>query len=140
MVLADTVAGVVDAELAELLARHGSAHVDLLRRVLSAGFIARSPELAFLYAQVEALNHVHGAPIKLQTQGPDREKLKACKARTLLIVGDEDKLSPPQAVEWLSRQLPSARMEVIANAGHSAYFERPEEFNRLVLAFLDEAR
>ncbi|MDO8279656.1 MAG: alpha/beta hydrolase [Burkholderiaceae bacterium] len=136
MVLADTVAGVVDPELKELLAAFGFSHADLMQRVLSAGFLKREPVLSFLYSQIEALNHIQGTPIKLVPQGPDRDSLQACQVPTLLIVGDEDALSPPQAIAWMARQMPRSRMAVIEGAGHSAYFEKPLEFNRLVAQFL----
>jgi 3-oxoadipate enol-lactonase len=136
LVLADTIAGVVDAELTEILERFGSPPKDLMQRVLSAGFRSRDPELAFLYAQIEALNHATGTPIQLERQGPGQEQLRRCTAPTLLVVGDEDTIAPVRAVEWLTGHLPSARMAVIEGAGHSAYFEKPQEFNSLVLAFL----
>lgn len=136
VVLADTIAGVVDPELAGLVAALGPAPKDLMPRVLSAGFRTREPELAFLYERIEALNHVAGHPLALQTKGPGRADLQRCRCPVLLVVGDQDPLVSVAAAQWLARQLPDARLEVIADAGHSAYYEKPGDFNRLLRDFL----
>jgi pimeloyl-ACP methyl ester carboxylesterase len=39
-------------------------------------------------------------------------------------------------VERVVRQIPYALFVKIPGVGHSAYFEKPEEFNRIVLEFL----
>ena len=57
---------------------------------------------------------------------------------TLLIVGEEDALAPPQIMEQMARCIAHARLIKVPGAGHSVYFERPEEFNRILLAFLRE--
>jgi len=55
---------------------------------------------------------------------------------TLLLVGEEDVLTPPQAMASVAAQLPQARFVTVPQAGHSVYFERAEEFNRIVGEFL----
>jgi len=55
-------------------------------------------------------------------------------------VGEEDVLTPPQAMESITEQIPHARFVKIPQAGHSAYFEHPEEFNRVVREFLREVQ
>jgi 3-oxoadipate enol-lactonase len=137
--LADTIAGVVDPELSQLVAALGPAPKDLMPRVLSAGFRMREPQLAFLYEEMEALNHVWESPIKLQSQGPGKAELQSCRLPFLLVVGDQDPLVSVEAAAWMARQLPQARMEVIVDAGHSAYYERPDVFNHLLRGFFASA-
>lgn len=55
---------------------------------------------------------------------------------TLIIVGSEDKLTPPSDAEKMSQSIPRARLEVIATAGHLSNLEQSETFNRLVADFL----
>jgi len=38
----------------------------------------------------------------------------------------------------MSRRIPHSRFVKVPGAGHSAYFEKPEDFNRLVADFLIE--
>ena len=56
---------------------------------------------------------------------------------TLVVVGTEDVEDIRAASAALAEQLPNARLETIAGAGHLPSLERPEELNRLLLAFLE---
>lgn len=57
---------------------------------------------------------------------------------TLVLVGADDRLTPPSMAKEIAARIPHARLEVIADAGHLPNIEQPEAFNRLVLAFLSE--
>ncbi len=57
---------------------------------------------------------------------------------TMLIVGEEDALIAPRIMEIMALRIPHARLLKVPGAGHSVYFERPEEFNRALIGFLRE--
>jgi len=59
-------------------------------------------------------------------------------APTLLVVGDHDQPDILRIAERLSREIPGARLEHIADAAHVPSMERPGEFDRIVLGFLAE--
>jgi pimeloyl-ACP methyl ester carboxylesterase len=71
----------------------------------------------------------------LRTRAP--EELAAAGCPVLFIAGDEDVLIPPIAADIIAAVVPGARAVHIADAGHSAYFERAQVFNRHVAEFLD---
>ena len=54
----------------------------------------------------------------------------------LVVVGEEDQITPPQVAKEIADALPGARLEVVPKAGHLANLERPEVFNRLLTDFL----
>ena len=54
----------------------------------------------------------------------------------LFINGDEDCVFPPFAGAALAALAPKGRAVMVPRAGHSVYFERPAEFNRVVGEFL----
>lgn len=54
----------------------------------------------------------------------------------LLAAGEDDMVDFRNAVEELAAQLPQARRARIADCGHLAPLEAPEEFRRLVLEFV----
>lgn len=54
----------------------------------------------------------------------------------LLIWGDRDQVIPLDYGNLMAKQLPKARFVVIKGAGHMPFYEKPDEFNRLVLDFL----
>ena len=68
------------------------------------------------------------------------DRLGAITAPTLVVVGEQDLLTPPWVARELADAIPGARFEVIVGAGssHVAPIERPDEFNRLVSNFLAE--
>jgi 3-oxoadipate enol-lactonase len=57
-----------------------------------------------------------------------------------IVVGDEDKLTPPEMSRQMADRIAGARFSVIEGAGHLSNIEQPERFNRAVLAFLLEHR
>ncbi|MEO3890196.1 alpha/beta fold hydrolase [Nonomuraea sp. B5E05] len=64
------------------------------------------------------------------------ETLRALKVPLLVVVGEEDELSPPSDAEEMVRAVPEGRLEVIPKAGHLSAVEQPEAFNAVVTEFL----
>ncbi|MFL5979716.1 MAG: alpha/beta fold hydrolase, partial [Gaiellaceae bacterium] len=63
--------------------------------------------------------------------------LSAVTARSLVVVGAFDRPDFHEIAEQLAREIPDARHEVIAGAGHLPSMEQPEETARLVRDFLN---
>ena len=68
------------------------------------------------------------------------DRLTAITAPTLVIVGEQDLLTPPWIAREVADGIPDARFETIRGDGssHLLPIERPGEFNQLVLDFLSE--
>jgi pimeloyl-ACP methyl ester carboxylesterase len=62
--------------------------------------------------------------------------LRQLQVRALLMGGDADLWAPPSVVRMFAAGVPGSEMAIVPEAGHSAYWEQPEIFNRTVLAFL----
>jgi 3-oxoadipate enol-lactonase len=56
---------------------------------------------------------------------------------TLVIVGDEDIVTPPSASEFLVKNIAGAALIKIPGAGHLTNIEKPEAFNAALGPFLD---
>ena len=65
-----------------------------------------------------------------------RGRLGAITARTLVLVGAEDVLTPPSESEELARDIPNATLRVLPRGGHGFSAEYAEDFNAAVLEFL----
>jgi pimeloyl-ACP methyl ester carboxylesterase len=65
------------------------------------------------------------------------ERLHEIAVPTLVIVGDMDDESIAKMGDLLATRIPGAQKEIISGAAHLPNMERPEEFNRRVLAFLN---
>jgi pimeloyl-ACP methyl ester carboxylesterase len=68
----------------------------------------------------------------------DDAALRRITARTLLIWGAEDTLTPLAQGERLADLLPDAQLVIIPNAGHQPFEEAPQAFNQVLIAFLNE--
>jgi aminoacrylate hydrolase len=66
-----------------------------------------------------------------------RAGLARIKAPTLIIASDNDFITPAYHAEALGRAIPGARLAILRGGGHSISKTRTEEFNRLVLEFLE---
>jgi pimeloyl-ACP methyl ester carboxylesterase len=66
------------------------------------------------------------------------DRLDGIKAPTLVIVGEQDLLTPPWVAREVALGIPGARFATITGDGssHVVPLERPDEFNRLVTNFL----
>ena len=68
---------------------------------------------------------------------PISARLDEIQAPTLVVLGEEDVPDIHQIGRRLAGAIQSARLATIPNAAHLPNLERPDEFNRLVLGFLD---
>ena len=136
LVLAGTTGGIGEEEIVEVL-RQRKPTDDVLDRAVAPSFRHREPEKAFLYKEINLMNPPRDLEPNGFTsgEGPKASDLAQMRVPTLLIVGEEDVVMPPAVIEASHRLIPGSRLEVVAGAGHSVYFERPEIFNRLVLEF-----
>jgi pimeloyl-ACP methyl ester carboxylesterase len=65
-----------------------------------------------------------------------RDRLGEVGARTLAVVGEHDRMTPPASHETLQDGIPDCRLERVADAGHLAMLERPAAINDLLVEFL----
>ena len=139
LVMADTTGGFGDARMVQLRADGEAALAgpNPPPRTYARHFPQEQPAQAFLYEQIRALNPPRReAPVP----GPTAELVRSLRAPTLLIVGEHDVIAPPSIMKMFQSYIPQARLAEVAGAGHSVYFEKPQEFNRLVLEFLAGVR
>ncbi len=68
------------------------------------------------------------------------EALARIKAPTLVLTGDADLYQPPSRMREFASHIQNAKMVVIPESGHSAYWEQPIAFNSAVLSFLEMHR
>ena len=68
---------------------------------------------------------------------PDRRgDLPKIAVPTLVLVGEEDVITPPAEAQAMAEAIPNARLEVIPQAGHMAPYENPAAANAAILRFL----
>ena len=72
-----------------------------------------------------------------ELEPPAAGRLEEIAVPTLVIVGDKDSPDIIASSRLLAEGIRGARLEVMRGVAHVPNMERPDEFNRLVLEFLD---
>jgi 3-oxoadipate enol-lactonase len=67
-----------------------------------------------------------------------RDRAREIRVPTLVLVGEQDLVTPVDVSQELTDLIPQARMQVITGAGHLGNIERPAEFNASIDEFLRE--
>jgi pimeloyl-ACP methyl ester carboxylesterase len=75
----------------------------------------------------------------LAWNGTRTRRLGAIRVPTLVLVGKDDILTPPEFARALARLIPRARLRVLPG-GHAFFIEEAEAFNRMVIRFLKSVR
>jgi pimeloyl-ACP methyl ester carboxylesterase len=106
---------------------------------ISERYMQEQPALTFLY---EAIGQLNG---RRRTETMTEE---ACKlyphefagytVPTLLMGGRHDHFLTPDHHLHIASLIPGAKTHTFENSGHSAYWEEPDEYNRVVAGFLRE--
>jgi len=64
-------------------------------------------------------------------------KLPEIKIPVLIIVGKEDKITPPEAANAMHEKIKDSSLQIIPNAGHLSNLENQEDFNNQLKKFID---
>lgn len=149
LVLADTRPGADSDEararrrqMLALLAEHGLAGIaaEMLPALISrSSYVARPEVVARVRALIEANPpEAIAAAVGALMHRPDSTPLLAeIDVPCLLIVGEEDTLTPPAVSYEMQRQLPRAEVSIVAGAGHLSNLEAPDQFGCILRAFLE---
>jgi pimeloyl-ACP methyl ester carboxylesterase len=85
-------------------------------------------------------NEASGMGYERVLEPPAVNRLAEIQVPTLIIVGDRDRPEIIEAADLLERSIPQARRAVIPGTAHLPNMEKPQEFNRFVLEFLEGLR
>lgn len=72
----------------------------------------------------------------MRTRADATGVLSSIAVPVLVVVGEDDPLTPPSAAESMAEAIPGARLEVVPAAGHLSNLENPDAFNRVLEEFL----
>jgi pimeloyl-ACP methyl ester carboxylesterase len=124
VIAADSAAPVVDAMLPRLFAKmtreQHPERVEPMKDVMSQ----TSPR------------GIAGALRGMAARPDRRADLPKIVVPVLVLVGDEDVVTPVAESKSMAEALPNARLEVISHAGHLAPYENPSDANAAILRFL----
>lgn len=148
LILADTRPGADTPEaqanrenVARIAETQGTAAIADLQvpRVLSEYTRQHHPEVEIRVRQMIESSTVQGIAAASRGMGQRADStdlLATIACPTLVIVGDQDVLTPPGLAQEYAAQIPGAQLAVITNAGHLSNLEQPEAFLQAIEGFL----
>jgi 3-oxoadipate enol-lactonase len=74
----------------------------------------------------------------LATRNSTCEKLSEIEVPVLILVGKEDRVTPPAASRLMNGKISGSEMLTIVHAGHVANMENPEAFNEALIKFMQQ--
>lgn len=149
LVLCDTSAGSREAQdparIAAFLAKrrepllHGETPATLAPTLVEeiAGPNIEPAARAELTASLAALHaESYLKTLDMATRFTDFPDFATIDVPTLVVVGSEDRIAPPNHARAMAETIPGAELAVIDGAGHISNVEAPDAFNRVVGYFL----
>ena len=139
---ADTPEGKQKREELIALARAEGAAAIADRQV--TGLIGKStrekqPELVERTRSVmaaESVDGIVGALQAMRDRADSTDLLSTIDVPTLIVVGDEDVITPVKESRAMHELVPASRLEIIPGAGHLSNLERPAAFNAALSDFV----
>jgi pimeloyl-ACP methyl ester carboxylesterase len=65
-----------------------------------------------------------------------RPSLAAIRCPTLMLVGEQDSLTPPERAAEIANGISGSRLVTIPECGHMSTYEQPQRVNAALLEFL----
>jgi 3-oxoadipate enol-lactonase len=129
-------------ENAQRALKEGMAPIveSMLPKLLSAETRERGGELLERVRLMMLRTSPEGAAAALRAMASRRDQtdlLPSIKVPTLIVVGNEDVVTPPADAEAMNEKIEGSRLVVVEGAGHLSNVERPGEFNRALFEFIE---
>jgi pimeloyl-ACP methyl ester carboxylesterase len=141
LIMSDTTGGYSTPEMAELrrtLSPQGAS----IDRAFAPDFSKREPARAFLYREISSLtlaaNPAPATPAGSPAASTDIGPVLTKRIPVLFIVGEQDQIIPPPIIEAMHKKMPGSQLVKVPGAGHSVYFEKPDDYNKIVMEFLQK--
>ena len=141
LVVATSIGGVQDPSYLEVQTRLRPAEIQALPvelREVGPSYRGTNPEGVWRWLEIKHTSLPEGTTrLRQSPREPiTYRRLEAMAVPVLVLVGEADLLSPPALMRLLATHIPGCGFVTVPEAGHAAFWEQPEVWNRLVLEFL----
>jgi pimeloyl-ACP methyl ester carboxylesterase len=143
LTLSSGTGGVSDEDYAQTLARirpPGFDEYPVEFRELSPAYRASNPEGTARWKAIAESAVTGRRDGQANLNRIDWAAVEQMPVPALLIGGEADLYMPPPVMREFASHFPNGELLLVPEAGHSAYWEQPEIFNRAVLDFISRHR
>jgi pimeloyl-ACP methyl ester carboxylesterase len=77
-----------------------------------------------------------GTQLALASRTDTTPILSAINVPTCIIVGEQDKLTPPSTAQTMHKKITGSELHILPNAAHMSNLENANDFNETIIAFL----
>lgn len=138
-VLATSQGAIVDPEFVAVLDRIVPPALRALPielREVGPSYRAENPDGVERWLQIIHESGGETAPRQRRFLTLTLDLLETLRVPTLVLAADADLLAPPALMRLMADRIPGCEFATVADAGHSAHWERPAAWNQHVLSFL----
>ena len=142
VVLAHSLGGISDPELSPLVAadRAEAVKLPVLDRLLTRAFRETDPAKTFLFRQMGTFNRAKMQDLRnLDSDGPTVAEINASGIPIYFLAGADDAVLSGKTVTRAAELLDNAHLDLVPDAPHAMYWEKPELFNAALDRFLQLA-
>ncbi|MGE3436551.1 MAG: alpha/beta fold hydrolase [Blastocatellales bacterium] len=130
-------------DVADLVRKSGpSALVEtMIPRLLGETTLRNNPQVVDRVRRMIESNTAEGiaqASLAMAARGDSTDLLEQIDCPALVVVGAEDKLTPPSEAEKMSSAIRNAKFEIISGAGHLPNIEQPNDFNLVITKVIEK--
>ena len=128
-------------DMAQLAEREGASPIAerLIPRLLSPDTVANRQDVVDTVTTM-----ITGCPVEgiagdlrgMALRGDSSDLLPKINVPTLIIVGDQDAITPPAESHSMAAIIPNTTLVEVSGAGHISNLENPDEFNHAIHDFL----
>ena len=143
LVVANSIGGVQDPGYLEVQHRLRPPEIQALPvelRELGPSYRGTNPEGTQQWIAIERASRPEGThgPAQSPRDTMTYARLETMRVPVLVLAGEADLLSPPALMRLLANHIPGCTFQSVPEAGHGAFWEQPEVWNRLVLEFIGQ--
>lgn len=140
LVVANSIGGVQDPSYLEVQTRLRPPEIQALPvelREVGPSYRGTNPDGVRRWLEIERSSRPEGSdgPRESPREPITYRRLETMGVPVLVLVGEADLLSPPALMRLLAEHIPGCEYATVPEAGHAAFWEQPEVWNRLVLEF-----
>lgn len=115
----------------------------MIPKLLSSNTLETKPDLVSDIKNAILTNNKKGvayAQYAMARRPESTETLYTIDVPTLILVGEQDVLTPPDLARSMNEKIPHSQLHVLPEAGHLSPVEQPEMANQLIRGFINDCK